>query len=368
MHRYRAPRVGRSLVGPALVALAVGLVSAQENVRLEGTIYDTRGVPVPECRVIVRILDGTDVFVSTPSSEGGRFAVDLPAGRSYLIVAAVAPTGGRVGVRDAVPIEARGAVVTQDIDLPFSAEPGPRHAAKELAGSDRLFLSFVEDPLLVDRQRYELQGERADFDSADRLDARLLAAWQLPQLPRVELGLRTGLATVDTDLPLADDSGPTDSDVWAKFHMRRSADGRTDMAVGNVITFPTGDEDAGLSRDSLQSKPFFALSHSVRSAAVVGHVAVRFSEDSTVGGMRFEGEVAPSAGLGVVIPFDSSWTLIIEAQWEGERFEGAEPEGRVLAGLNWRPLPHGTLRAAVSGGFEDASPDTAVLVGWAFDF
>jgi hypothetical protein len=367
-------RLARRIMSLTLVvvfsAVGSGAVLAQEagTVRLEGTIYDARGVPVPECRVIVRVLEGSEVFVSTPSGEGGRYAVDLPAGRNYLIVAAVAPTGGRAPVRDPAPIEADSPVVTQDIYLPMSAEPGPRHAAKALEGSDRLFLSFIEDPLLVERQRYELQIEASDLDVADRIDGRLVAGWQFAQLPRIEVGLRGGFATLDTDLPLPDDSGLTDTDVWGKFHIRRSAAGRTDLAIGSVFTLPTGDDDAGLGMDALQSKPFFAVSHIVGASVVVGHVAVRLSEDGTLFGVPIKAETAPSAGFGVVVPFGSRFTLIVEAAWEAERFEGFEPEGRVLAGINWRPRPNGTLRAAVSGGFEDGSPDTALLVGWAFDF
>ena len=41
---------------------------------------------------------------------------------------------------------------------------------------------------------------------------------------------------------------------------------------------------------------------------------------------------------------------------------------RLLAGVNWRALPHGVVRLAIGTGVADGAPDTQVVVGYSFDF
>lgn len=334
---------------------------------LEGTIFDLAGSPIPGCRIVVQAAGGTEVFLSPPSAEDGHYRVPLPSGDSYVIMAAISPTGGRASVPDRSLVQAVPGTVTRDIYLFVSARPGPRHAAKALGGSDRLFLALIEDPLLAERQRWEFQAAASDFDIADRIDGRFIGAFQFPMLPRVEFGARAGFADLDVDGG-ASGSGATDLDLWTKFHMHRSTGGALDLAVGGLFTLPTGDDAEGLGHDALQSKLFFAMSYSYVPAVVVAHVGLRTTEDGSIAGTSLDGKISLTAAASLIVPFSSKLSLAVEANYEGERFEGADADSRVLLGINWRPHLHGTLRAAVAGGLTDGAPDVQALLGYAFDF
>ena len=84
--------------------------------------------------------------------------------------------------------------------------------------------------------------------------------------------------------------------------------------------------------------------------------------------MILEGEVAPSVGFGLLYPVNDSLMVVGEATYEGKRFEGWDADARVLAGVNWKLLPHGVLRLAISGGITDGAPDSQLLAGCSFDF
>jgi len=60
--------------------------------------------------------------------------------------------------------------------------------------------------------------------------------------------------------------------------------------------------------------------------------------------------------------------FVFEADYDGARFDELESRGRVSAGVNWSPLPHGTLRAALTAGLADASPDAQLIVGFALTY
>lgn len=351
-----------------LACSALHAVAAGSETTLQGTIFDADGTPVPGCRVVVRHAGGNGVFVSMPSAQDGSYSVDLPAGAEYVVVAAVSPLGGRATVPDSSPVEAVPGIVRRDIHLPMSTEPGPRSAAKVLDGSDRMYLSLVEDPLLAQRQRWEIQTEAADLDWADKVSIRLIGALQLASLPRVELGARAGLATLRGADDLSDNSGSTDLDLWAKFHLHRSMDGKLDLAVGGLLTLPTGDEAIALGNDAFQSKLFVGASYALASSVLVAHAGLRTSEDGRVAGRPVDGKLSGTAAAGVVVPFTPKASFVVEANYEGERFEETQAEALALFGVNWRSHLHGTLRAAAAGGLTKDAPDFQLLVGYARDY
>lgn len=352
----------------ALVGWGPVVVGQDAQAVLEGMIHDVNGWPVSGFRAIVRRADGNDVFVSPPSAEDGSYAMAVPSGASLLIVAAVAPTGARTAIQSVPELETVQGKVRQDIRVLVSTAPGPRHGTKGLEGSDRLFLSFVEDPLLVHRMRLEVQTDGATSDASDRLGTGVIAAVQLRSLPRLEFGGRVGLVAVDTGTGLSEDSGATDVETWGKFQLVRSASGKLELAAGGLFTLPTGDDTDGLGQDAIQSKLFVAGSYALSSAVLVAHVGLRASEDGRVGGVVADGTVSPTAAAGAVVPFSSKLSLIFEASYEGERFEGYDADSMVLFGVNWRYHARGTLRAAVAGGLTDTSPDVQVLVGYAREY
>jgi hypothetical protein len=360
--------VWRTLASWMLVAACGALPAAGAVTTLEGTIFDAEGTPVPGCRVVVRQAGGDGVFVSTPSAPDGSYSLELPSGDQYVVVAAVSPLGGRATVPDSSRVSATPGVVHRDIHLPMSAEPGPRHAAKVLDGSDRLYLTLVEDPLLVERWRWEVQAQLADIDYADRYTLQAIGAMQLPWLPRVELGARAGLAMLGGADDLDDDTGSTDLDLWGKLHAYRSSSGKLDLSVGALATLPTGDDSIALGSDALQSKLFLGASRALSSAVLVGHLGLRTTEDGTVAGKAVEGKLSGTASAGIVVPFNPKASFVVEANYEGSRFEETFAESFALFGVNWRAHMHGTLRGAVAGGLTRGSPDFQLIVGYARDY
>lgn len=357
-------------VGAAAALLALGLpVGAQPgDLRIEGTLRDAAGNPVTGGRVVAQLADGVDVFLGEPSDDDGRYTVSVPAAGSYAIVAVVWPSGRRLTVPAGASIEVGTGAASHDVELstviwPNRRKPGTVH---------RLFLGFVEDPAVVGRGYDELQLDGSSFASADFLTARVTLATQPAALPDVELGLRGGSAAVDFDRH-RDGSGPTDLEAWAKLHAWRSADERVDLAVGALVTAPTGDDDLGLGQDALQSKLFVAASHAVRSAALVWQLGLRAARDGHSQGLALDGKLSGSAGLGVVVPFSPKLSLVVEANYGTERFDRAGEESRLLVGVNWKTTEHGLFRGALATGLVDTaplatSPDSEILVGYALTY
>ncbi len=349
----------------AIPAMAAGNEENQDQaeVALQGQITNAAGMPVPECRVVARVAEGSDVFISLPSDKDGRYEIPVPVGGRYKIVALVSPTGGRVAV-DTGTLEADSGRVDADLRLPMPVAPQPRRVMKDLGGVDRMFLSFVEDPALALRQHWEAQAAVGDFDGVDRYDSRLVAAFQFPGLPRAEFGLRGGFRGLEGRSFVPDDSGISDLDVWAKVHAYRSTNNRTDLGFGALLTFPTGDPDSGLGDDAVQSKVFVTLSYAMRFAALIAHAGVRTADDGERFGLPLEGEVSPAGGVGLLFPFSTRFSMVLEAKYDGERFKNTEAESQALVGLNWRVSRVGVLRFAVAGGLEDGSPDSEIVFGY----
>ena len=359
------PRTATIALVMVLLASCVNVAAQEADAALVGTILDDGGQPLAGCRVIVQVAGGTDVFVSRPSDAEGRYRLAVPAGNRYALVAVVSPTAGRIALPESEPVDVGQAVVSRDVRVQLPAAPEPRTIGTSPRGPDRLFLSFVEDPAVVERARFEIQADFADFESGDSLTARGTAAVSFPGLPRVELGLRAGYS--ETDIGAFDDSGVTDTELWAKFLLRRWGNGDVDLSTGVLMTLPTGDEDVGLGRDAMQSKLFVAASHLRPSAVFVWNIGVGASEHGEIAGRSLDGAISASAGVGVLVPVTQSVSLTFEANYEDERFDGLESRSDVLFGANWRGR-RSVLRAALAGGLEDSSPDLVVLAGYAYEF
>jgi hypothetical protein len=355
-----------ALIGLCLFLVWGTLVAAEDGTTsVEGTILDAAGDPVPECRVVVRLADGVEVFISSPSDRDGRYAVVVPSGENYVIVALVAPNGARVTPAEPERLRAEGARVSRDLTVPTPVLPRSRRGGKQLGGADRLFLSFVEDPALVGRQHWEVQAASArDYVLADFTVARVIAAFTYWELPRVEFGARAGYGEIKPP-GAGSETGATDLDLWGKYHLHRSEDGRWDVAIGALLTLPTGDEDAGLGLDAAQAEWFGAASRAFDAAVLVGHVGVATSEDGRVRGISLDGQVAASAGLGVIVTLSREASLVFEASYDGARFERTDSDALLLTGFNWQVHWRGKLRAALAAGLADSSADAELIVSYA---
>jgi hypothetical protein len=234
------------------------------------------------------------------------------------------------------------------------------------SGSDRLFLAFAEDATVVDRQWWEGQVGTADWDS---LDANVLNAVVAVQ-PWIdfEVGGQVGFGDTDVSGVGSDGSGATDLDLWGKYHL--GGRDETEFAVGGVITVPTGDETAGLGSDAFGGSAFGAVRHRLQRAIIAAHAGLQFNGD----GRRFgevndrDGETAPQAGVGVILPFSDNLAGVGEVCYRDGRLEGDDDDSRVMAGINWQPGGRGIFRAALGAGLSDAAPGFEARLGYAAQF
>lgn len=360
----------RALLALSLLVASLPVLAAQGGDRstIEGTISGAAGEPIADCRVVVRTAGDVEVFVSPPSDARGRYAVAVPFGRRYVIAALILASGERVERPEASVFRADRRRLERDLTVDFPAPDRTRPGADRPGGADRLFLSFVEDPARVDRQRWEMQiGRAADNDLPDLSAVRIVAAFTFWELPQLEIGGRWGAGEIRSG-GATDESGALDVELWAKLGLHRSAGGRWNLAAGALMKLPAGDHDAGLGQGATQSEWFVAASRSLSWGVLVGHVGVVTSEDGEVGGVPLEGRVTGSSGLGLLIPVSSDVGFVLEATLDGGRFEQTASDSRVLAGFTWRLHPRGQLRGAVAAGLADASADSELVAGYAFAF
>ena len=254
----------------------------------------------------------------------------------------------------------------RDIQLTAFDSSSPSDVVQIFPGSDRLMLAFVEDAVLVQRQRWEFQTELADFDDADLTVARAIGVFQFERLDGVEFGATIGLGSLETSI--SDDSGLTDLDAWFKFDLINRDDGSMDLSVGTRVTLPVGDEDSGVGQDGLRSEFFGAMRRPMPWGTFSAHAGVWLNEDGKVAGVSRDGQVAPTVGAAVLASVSPDVVLFGEVRVEGERFEHGDTDARLLAGANWRLLELLTLRVGLGFGLTDGAPDGQLLVGFSADF
>ena len=84
--------------------------------------------------------------------------------------------------------------------------------------------------------------------------------------------------------------------------------------------------------------------------------------------VEVDGKTSPLVGAGMIFPQSDRVTFVAELTFEGERFEGADSDVRVLGGLNWRLHNRGMVRGAVAFGLTDGAPDLQLIGGYAWTF
>lgn len=331
-----------------------------------GRVVDSLEEPAVGFRVVFRLVDGVEVALSQPTDAAGEYSALLPSGTSYIPVAVISPSGLRIALENQQAVTVAPGV-RRDIVLAITLSAEAEEEFGLFPGSDRLFLSFVEDTAMAARYHAEGQLDIALYDSADHYVSRAVFALQLEDMPRVEFGGRFGMG--GASFPDSRDlGGTTDLDLWTKLYIGPRFSPRLEFTAGALLTVGTGDEESGLGWGGLRSKLFGAARYSFPDFVLTANAGVRINEDTTVNGSVLDGEVAPSLGFGLLYPVNDSLMVVGEATYEGERFDGWEEDARVLAGVNWQLLPHGVLRLAVSGGLTDGAPDSQFLAGYSFDF
>lgn len=338
----------------------------QSFVPVEGILSDDAGVGLEGYRVVFREVGKIDSYVSMPTDAEGRYVVSLPENGGFEPVAVFTPRGGRISL-DGQPLVRAVPEARHDISIDPATEADALASVVQIfPGSDRLLLSFIEDAVNVENYHFEFQLDVADFENADRLVARAIAAFQFDRLSGVEFGASLGLGSLDT--ATSDEAGLTDLEAWFKFPVYSREDGTLDVTVGTVATLPVGDSDAGLGADSLRSKLFAAVRRSLGFGVLSAHAGIRLNEDGEIAGEKLDGRLAPAAGAALIAPVSGDVVLFVEVAVEGKRFAGDELDARLLGGINWRLLELLTLRGGIGLGLADGAPDTQLLVGFSMDF
>jgi hypothetical protein len=236
---------------------------------------------------------------------------------------------------------------------------------------DRLFLSFIEDATIVDRQWWEGQ---LTYSDGDDVTSTVLRGWAVFQPWRdVEIGGTIGFGWTNTEAPLPDGRGATDMDAWGKYYLARGETGKVDLAVGVLGTIPSGDESAGLGFDAFALGFFGSLRYNFSRVKLSANAGFQVNEDGRilsedVGVVDLDGETSERLGLGVVIPFGDRLNLTVEGFFQGERFDTSDDIGRFAAGTNWRLGTRGLIRGAVAVGATDGAPNFEALVSYAVQF
>ena len=370
MRKERANRVRLLLAAFCLAfLLSFGAAPAwaqESQVNVQGTALSVQGEPLAGYRVVFRVAEGTDVRLTDPTSVEGEYAVLLPAGTRYEIVAVIAPQGMRIAL-DPIPVEVKPGA-RRNLMVDVSALPDSDGGRPAFSGADRLFISFVEDSAVVDRYRAEFQLELDGMSTGDLLVARVVGAAQFESIPNMEFGTRFGYADLDGSSGSSGGSGATDLDLWAKLRVGPKWLRHGDLGFGGLVTLPIGDEANGQSFDALRSKIFAAMRYRFDRMVLAVHVGVRFNENGDLGGVPLDGQTAGAASIAVVAPIGERLEVVGEATYEGKRFAGGDADARLLAGVNWKPLRVGALRFAIATGLADGAPDSQILAAYSYDF
>ncbi len=238
---------------------------------------------------------------------------------------------------------------------------------KKLTSSyDRLFLGFIQDAVLADKQWWEGQAQILDREIADLALIRGIVALQ--PWENFEIGGSVGFGSTDTPAGIPDGRGATDLDVWGKYYLGSNSDD-VEFAVGGLLTLPTGDDSEGLGFDAFGIGAFSSLRYRLPRVIVTASVGLQFNEDGeTAGASNLDGKTVASLGGGVIYPFSDQASFVGEFQFNTERFEDLDNDVRVLGGINWRAFNRGVLRGAIGIGLSDGAPDLQVIAGYAVVF
>jgi hypothetical protein len=351
-----------------LLALSLAPAAAQSSSDVVvGRVVDANEESAVGFRVVYRAVDDVQVALSQPTDEAGEYSLALPSGTVYIPVAVISPAGMRFALDNQEPVSV-GPGVRRDIVLPITLSAEEETEPKAFLGSERLFLSFVEDTAMVGKSHWEGQLDISSGDRVDQIISRAIGAVQFEAMPRVEFGGRFGIGGATFPGAIPDQGVYTDLDLWGKLYIGPRFSPRYEFTAGAILTLGTGDEDACLGYGGLRSKIFGAARYSFDSWKLAANAGIRFNEGVIACGVPLEGEIAPSIGLGAVVPYNDQLTIIGEAVWEGERFDGFEADARILAGVNWKPLQYGMVRLAIGLGLADGAPDSQLLAGYSFDF
>jgi hypothetical protein len=114
------PIVAALLCAPLSPLLATAADDADMGADLatvEGLLLDPKGRPAKGLNAVLRNVETGEEFFSPATDENGEYALRVPAGRSYVIVAAITPSGDRLPVvgGEPIPVPVSGSYRVPDV-------------------------------------------------------------------------------------------------------------------------------------------------------------------------------------------------------------------------------------------------------------
>ena len=236
--------------------------------------------------------------------------------------------------------------------------PGAGGSRKNLADRNdrRLFQRFVEDAAISTGGWAELQYQYTNLSNGSEQFLGPLVAFKI--VNNIEGGLRFGVRDVNPD-PGSGESGLSDIDLFAKYRLPGR---RGRGALGVLAKVPTANEEEGLGTGKSDFEIFAAWRADLDAVSIVANAGARFNGDP-------DPPIPPTDnslffGGALILPASQTLTLVIEATYETERFEGASDDARLTLGVQSRSREgHTGIRGGVAIPLSDGAPDYEVLFG-----
>jgi hypothetical protein len=244
--------------------------------------------------------------------------------------------------------------------------------AAEITGNHRLTESFIQDGAIVRAGWTEFAVSYARQGGGRDLIGSIRAAFRFGE--EIEAGLVIGLLDrrreagdrlFGAPIPQSiEGAGLSDALIYGKYRLLRSP---LEMSLGAAATIPFGDEESGRGPGRSQYQVFVGLRKNFAKWTWVSSAGLGDRADSEAFG-RAEGRGTVRVATGVLIPISHIWVFMAEANFEEERYRDQGDDGRVLAGLDWRPTENTVFRGAVGAGLTDEAPDVLATLSAAFIF
>jgi len=242
-----------------------------------------------------------------------------------------------------------------------------------VTGENRLFSRFVEDAALVPsfwlegRAFYESQQAPLDpsFSTSGEADTFGLGpVFAFNVAEDFEFGGRISYLRRDPDRA-GSESGLGDLETWGKLAVVTVP---VKVAVGLLVSVPTGDEDKFLGTGETEVEFFTALRKDFSRLTLAANAGVRVNQDADFAGTRLEGKNSALLGGALLVPVGDRVVLTAELSVETERYDGVKTDSRLLGGFEFRSTSSFMVRGAVGGGLSDGAPEFQMTGGavWLF--
>ncbi len=263
-------------------------------------------------------------------------------------------------LRDAVMILGMCTTLAPSATVPRAQEETTR--SQRVDSANRLFARFVEDAAVIPSFWLEGQagysGNQAAFladapgaSQSDLLRAGPVFAFNVAE--DFEFGARFSLAHRDPDVGDAE-TGLTDLDLWGKIAVVSEP---VSVALGLLVTAPTGSEDRFLGTGETDVEVFAALRKDFAPVTLAGHVGARVNQDPDFPDVEIEANSSLLLGAAALFPAGRRLVLMVEWAFETERVDGSAADSRLLGGFEYRLDPGFAVRGAAGGGLSDGAPD-----------